>query len=524
MLKAERNDCDGDKKEGTKIANRSRSSRLLPDETIFVRRPALADESLTLRSLGPSLHISPAVMNPSTTPQILAIDDDELTLSFYRGFARKFGYGITEARNAGEALSLANDTMAVALVDLQLPDMGGLQLITEIQQRFPLMQMIIVSSSSSFSDAVAAIRLGVFDFVQKPVVFSSLHASVQRSLDRYQDQFATEPETDLPEQENESGVEVPVERVTLKSSWEQDLARIASMDGTVLLTGETGTGKSRAARFIHEHGSRAHGPLVSVNCASLPAELIECELFGHKKGAFTGAIEDRIGRAELAEGGTLFLDEVGDLPLELQPKLLTFLQDRTAFRVGSNVPYRVNCRVIAATHRDLRKMCQLRQFREDLYFRLDVLSVRIPPLRERLTELPSLIEAILTRLRNRYHRPGIRISQGFVDRLFLHFWPGNIRELENVLERSIGFCVKDLLTADDVRFTSLMSENDADAGEPINRNLAGMTLDDVEKKAIVETLTFVGGNKAKAARVLGISEKSIYNKMKRLGVDQTAGR
>lgn len=462
-------------------------------------------------------------MKSWTAPQILAVDDDELTLSFYRGFACRFEYELIEARSAAEALQMAHENIAVALVDLQMPGMSGLELITELRQMFPKMQMIIISSSNSFSDAVSAIRLGVFDFLQKPVVFSSLHASLQRSLGRYQDQLNSEQASeDVPASD-------PSKAATRKAAvgsggWEADLARVSTMDGTVLLTGETGTGKSRAARSIHERGSRSHGPLVSINCASLPAELIECELFGHKKGSFTGAIEDRPGRAELAEGGTLFLDEVGDLPLELQPKLLTFLQDRTAFRIGSNVPYRVNCRVIAATHRDLRRMCQERQFREDLYFRLDVLNVRIPPLRDRTEELPGLVETILTRLKNRYHRPSIRISQGFMDRLMLHSWPGNIRELENVLERSIGFCVRDLLTAEDVRFTTLSDATDVEQADGVARNLAGMTLDDVEKKAIVETLSFVGGNKAKAARVLGISEKSIYNKMRRLGVDQNSGR
>lgn len=462
-------------------------------------------------------------MKPWTAPQILAVDDDELTLSFYRGFACRFEYELVEARSAAEALQLASDDIAVALVDLQLPGMGGLELIRELQTMYPKMQMIIISSSNSFSDAVSAIRLGVFDFLQKPVVFSSLHASLQRSLGRYQDQLNAEPVNDQVVFAEPS--QAARQKTTIASGgWEADLARVSAMDGTVLLTGETGTGKSRAARFIHENGTRSHGPLVSINCASLPAELIECELFGHKKGSFTGAIEDRPGRAELAEGGTLFLDEVGDLPLELQPKLLTFLQDRTAFRIGSNVPYRVNCRVIAATHRDLRRMCHDRQFREDLYFRLDVLNVRIPPLRDRMDELPELVESILTRLKNRYHRPSIRISPGFLDRLLLHSWPGNIRELENVLERSIGFCVRDLLTAEDVRFTTLSNAVDGDKADGSIKNLAGMTLDDVEKKAIVETLSFVGGNKAKAARVLGISEKSIYNKMRRLGVDQNAGR
>jgi transcriptional regulator with GAF, ATPase, and Fis domain len=263
-----------------------------------------------------------------------------------------------------------------------------------------------------------------------------------------------------------------------------------------------------------------------VNCASLPRDLIECELFGHKKGSFTGAVEDRAGRAELADGGTLFLDEIGDLPLELQPKLLTFLQDRTAFRIGSNIPYKVDCRVIAATHRDLLSLCREKLFREDLFFRLDVLSVKLPPLRERKQEIVSIVESSLRRLASRYGRSDVEASDEFLDSILSHSWPGNIRELENVLERAVAFAEGSVLTREDVRLSNysvaalpIRNEVPAAADNSPDNSLAGMTLDDVEKMAVEQTLRSVGGNKARAARELGISEKSIYNKMKRLGLD-----
>ena len=280
-----------------------------------------------------------------------------------------------------------------------------------------------------------------------------------------------------------------------------------------------------AARFIHENSPRAGKPLVSVNCASLPRDLIECELFGHKKGAFTGAVEDRAGRAELADGGTLFLDEIGDLPLELQPKLLTFLQDRTAYRIGSNIPYKVACRVIAATHRDLLGLCREKLFREDLFFRLDVLRVKLPPLRERKNEIRSVVESSLRRLAARYGRSSIEVSDEFFSGILSHSWPGNIRELENVLERAVAFAEGSFLTRDDIRLSDysaaalpVRSEIPAPADNSSENSLAGMTLDNVEKMALEQTLKAVGGNKAKAARELGISEKSIYNKLKRLGL------
>jgi DNA-binding NtrC family response regulator len=254
--------------------------------------------------------------------------------------------------------------------------------------------------------------------------------------------------------------------------------------------------------------------------------LIECELFGHKKGSFTGAVEDRAGRAELADGGTLFLDEIGDLPLELQPKLLTFLQDRTAFRIGSNIPYKVDCRVIAATHRDLLGLCREKLFREDLFFRLDVLSVKLPPLRERKQEIRSIVESSLRRLASRYGRTSIEASDEFFNGILNHSWPGNIRELENVLERAVAFAEGSVLTREDIRLSDysaaavpVRSDVPASADHSSDNSLAGMTLDDVEKMAVEQTLRSVGGNKARAARELGISEKSIYNKMKRLGLD-----
>lgn len=447
-------------------------------------------------------------------PRLLAVDDDSTALAYYRGFCSRFQMDLTEARNAQEAIRLVSDAMQVALIDLNMPGIGGIELISELRHRFPRLQVIIISSSESFTDAVRAIRLGVFDFLEKPVSFAKLAETIGRSLARYREMT----ESSLPALPSSLTSAALSSESIAEPRWREELKAVSRIDATVLLTGETGTGKSQAARFIHEQSQRHDGPFVSINCSALPSELIESELFGHRRGAFTGALEDRPGRAELADGGTLFLDEIGDLPLELQPKLLTFLQDRTASRLGSNFPYRVNCRVIAATHRDLRQQCREKSFREDLYFRLDVMSVHLPPLRDRQDEIPEIVSLLIAQICQRHRRSLIPIDPAAMSELREYPWPGNIRELENVLERSISFCDDPILTRHHLRFQRGVASSEIPVKPAAAFVLAGRTLAEIERQAILETLLRENGNKARAARSLGISEKSIYNKMRRLHI------
>ena len=302
----------------------------------------------------------------------------------------------------------------------------------------------------------------------------------------------------------------------------QQVDQIAALDSTVFIGGETGTGKSTIARMIHQRSRRSAGPFVTVNCASLPRDLIQSELFGHAKGAFTGAVADRIGHAEVADGGTLFLDEIGDLPIDLQPKLLTFLQDRTVRRLGATESTKVDVRLITATHHDLAELCRQGAFRQDLYFRLLVLNLELPGLRFRTGEFLNIAQNILQAICERQSIAVKTISDRALEILQQHSWPGNIRELENVLERAVAFADSNEIGPSDVLFSNVgldpRSEPTANTDVPSGYQLAGKTLEEIERDAIIATLEMLDGNKAKTARTLGISEKSIYNKMKRLKI------
>ncbi|MDP6443795.1 MAG: sigma-54 dependent transcriptional regulator [Pirellulaceae bacterium] len=290
--------------------------------------------------------------------------------------------------------------------------------------------------------------------------------------------------------------------------------RVSQNELTTLITGESGTGKTTIAKWIHCLGPRAAHPFVTVNCASLPRDLIEAELFGHAQGAFTGAVADRPGRVEAADGGTLLLDEIGDMPIELQPKLLTFLQDQSFQRIGSDRRHRVNVRVIAATNQNLAEHCQAKSFREDLYFRLNVLALRVPPLRERRDLLAELAHQIILGISARAEEPPPRIEEEAMFALMRHPWPGNVRELENVLERACVFRRGNVISAADLAFDVFPPPAD-EQDNSASRSLAGRTMADIERQALVDTLEACRGNKAMASRQLGISERSIYNKLKR---------
>lgn len=443
-------------------------------------------------------------MREITLPEqsyVVIADDDATTRKILEAYFRKLGISCRLAANGLEAIKYFGPDMQLAILDLRMPKMGGLECLSRLKQNCPEVPALMVSSAAEIPDAVVAIREGASDFLVKPVDPQSFEQRVRQLL-------VGSPSSQPP----------PPKKLVL-DDLQYQLDVISGHDATVLLTGETGTGKTVLARQIHDRGARRNGPFVSINCAALPRELLEAELFGHAKGAFTGAISDRSGRIESAGGGTLFLDEIGDMPLELQPKLLTFLQDKHVQRIGSNTLLHADVRIIAATNQDLGALCQDKRFREDLFYRISVLNLYIQPLRERISQIEQISDAILSQIATRRGLPPFVLTDE-ARILIAHCpWPGNIRELENVLERAAAFANSQRISKEDLDFslTSSLSNASSDSNDAGAGNLSwtpGMSLREVERLAILATLEACDDNQAKAARMLKISEKTIYNKLK----------
>jgi DNA-binding NtrC family response regulator len=447
---------------------------------------------------------------------VLIADDDPVTLKLLDHQLRSAGFETRLASDGAKALERLDASVSLAIFDLQMPELDGIECLKRARERFPDLPVLIISQAGEIRSAVEAIKQGAFEFISKPIDPDELLARLR--------QAENAARLSAENRQLRRAVEVPsIEPAMIGKSefsrWLTDRCRkIAGLDSTVLITGESGTGKTTVARMIHHLGPRRSGPFVAVSCAALPRDLIEAELFGHVRGAFTGAISDRPGRAEMADGGTLFLDEIGDLPLELQPKLLTFLQDRVLQRIGETQVRKVDVRVIAATHQDLEEKVQQHSFRQDLYFRLAVLTLEMKPLRDRSEDVLVFAEHILSRIASQRRERPFEISPEAVKLLEGYSWPGNIRELENVLERGTAFCESAKLEPDDL---GLCEAEVVEDSSPIS--LAGQTLDEIERRAIIDTLSLLGGNKKGAAKMLGIDEKSIYNKMRRLGITDPKG-
>jgi len=461
---------------------------------------------------------------------VLVADDDDVTRRVLRHHLETAGYKVIESADGKDAIAKLNDDISVALFDLQMPGASGLECLRFARERHPEMQVLVISGQGEIKDAVAAMKQGASEYVTKPFDPDELLAHVAqavRTARLARDNRGLREAVGSPQLAATYVARSPVSQTLLESVKKINV----SHDASVLITGASGTGKTTLARLIHQAGPRAGKPFVAVSCGNLPRDLIEAELFGHERGAFTGAHAARPGRAEVADQGTLFLDEIGDLPLELQPKLLTFLQDRTLTRLGGNKVHKVDVRVIAATHRDLEGMCRDRLFREDLFFRLNVISLEVPRLAERREDIPELAKQFLAKLSQRRAGP-VRVADDAMAALVAYDWPGNIRELENLLEQASVFCQDANIQLADLKFrggirptvpavsSAPSASGSGDAPRPLVGSLAGLTLDHVERMAIAETLKSCGGNRATAARMLGISERSVYNKIRQLGLEE----
>jgi two-component system NtrC family response regulator len=448
------------------------------------------------------------------TAVILVVEDDPLQRRLIRGNLEAEGYAVTEASGGREAIEAQRRTPAdVAVIDYKLGQETGLDVIAALQAETPGLTAIIATAFANVENAVAAIRAGAYDYLVKPIDFKKLLLAIERARERH------ELRTEVHRLKETIGERLNVKNIVFASSRMEEVARLtaksAASDATVLITGETGTGKELVARTIHASSRRAGGAFVAVNVPSLPETLLEGELFGAEKGAYTGAHERKTGKFEAASGGTLFLDEIGDLPLHLQVKLLRFLQDREFSRLGSTTVLRSDARVVAATNRDLEQAVARGSFRSDLYYRLNVIRIVVPPLRDRREDIPPLVDLFIRRYAERERKPVRGITAEALAALQIRPFPGNVRELENAVERAVVFAEGENIRVEDLP-PSVRDIHEAGSAEE-----AGSLEERVcrlETRAIRGALEAEGGVKARAARVLGITERMLSYKIKNYGL------
>jgi two-component system response regulator HydG len=403
------------------------------------------------------------------------------------------------------------------LMDVRMVRVSGIEALQQIKQYNPAIPIIIMTAYSSVDTAVEAMKLGAYDYLTKPLNFDDLKFTLDRSLEHMA--LAREIKT-LKELVSPDAV---LGSIIGNSHVMRDLIvmvkTVSSTEATILISGESGTGKELIARAIHANSLRKDGPLVTVNCAALTDTLLESELFGHEKGAFTGAEKRRDGRFIQAQQGTIFLDEVGEIPLHMQAKLLRAIQEREIQRVGSDATIKVDVRILAATNRDLLADVKEGKFREDLYYRLNVVNLRVPSLAERKEDIPLLAQHFLERFTQKNRKILKGFTPGAMDLLIRYSWPGNVRELENAVERAVIMCVGDYISERELP-PILPQQVQADNSDELNLTImGGMPLDEIEKSAIKKTLEETGGNKSEAARILNITRTTLNNKIKKYDID-----
>jgi two-component system NtrC family response regulator len=447
-------------------------------------------------------------------PVILVVEDEPLQRRLIRQNLEKEGFAVFEASGGKEALEAVRAyPVDLAVVDYRLEKEKGTDVIREMLKENPLLTTIVVTAFANIENAVEAMRQGAYDYIVKPIDFAAFRLAIDRALER---QNLRREVSSLRSSLEEK---FSPKNLVLASPRMEEVARLigkaAKSDATVLISGETGTGKDLVARSIHYSSFRKNGPYLAVNIPSLPETLIESELFGAEKGAYTGAHERKIGKFEAASGGTLLLDEIGDLPLLLQVKLLRVLQDGEFFRLGSSKPLRADVRVIAATNRDLERLVREERFRPDLYYRLNVVTIVVPPLRERTEDIPPLIDFFIRKFAARERKKINGITREALEELERYPFPGNVRELENIIERAAVLGEGGFLTLDDLPvFLKEKREVDVAAEElPLNERVKRLEVREI-KRALLEA----DGVKSRAARALGISERMLSYKIKVYGL------
>ena len=451
---------------------------------------------------------------------ILVVDDDQAHRSMLTTLIKVWGYAIDEADDGTVAVQKVHSKPYDAvLMDIRMSKMSGLEALREIMQYNPSIPVLIMTAYSSVDTAIEALKLGAYDYLTKPLDFDVLKLTLERMLDHTrlagENRLLRDRLSFQGVQSDMIGASGPMQELAYL------ISTVAPTEATALINGESGTGKELVATSLHKGSPRSERTLVSVNCAALSESLLESELFGHEKGAFTGADKQRDGRFVQADGGTLFLDEIGEIPLPLQAKLLRALQQGEIQRVGSDTPIKVDVRLIAATNRNLQEEVEAGNFREDLFYRLNVIGVHVPALRDRKEDIPLLADHFVQRFAEKNRKALKGITPQAMDILIHYSWPGNVRELENAMERAVILATGEYLTEKELpRNLTAESSSEAAISVSSSSSLAGLSLDELEKKAIVDTLESCSGNKSEAARRLGITRATLHNKLKRYGVGE----
>lgn len=454
---------------------------------------------------------------PVDKPTVLIVDDEpdllelvSLTLSRMNLQARTAA-DVTSARRM-----LKSEKFDLCLTDMRLPDGDGLDLVAWIQQNRAELPVAVITAHGNVESAVRALKLGAFDFVSKPLDLGVLRKLVGSAI-RLGSRGSAERTSVTFRGPRLLGHSEVMEQLR------EMIGRVARSQAPVHIYGESGTGKELVARLIHESGARSEGPFVAVNCGAIPTELMESELFGHKRGSFTGAVGDKKGLVQSAEGGTLFLDEVADLPLHMQVKLLRVVQEKTVRPIGESREEMIDVRILSATHKNLGDLVQQGLFREDLFYRINVIELRVPSLRERASDIPEIAEAVLQRLGRRGNTEPPQLEQGATELLRTYPFPGNVRELENVLERALTLCGDGLITADHIKLRGAARPPATETPQPASTEDSGAALgdklEDMERDAIIKALEKTRYNKTAAAKLLGMSFRALRYRVKKLGIE-----
>jgi DNA-binding NtrC family response regulator len=452
-----------------------------------------------------------------TGERILLVDDDRALGDTLSLGLRRRGYAADCRTSAPEAFAaLEAEPYDAVVTDLAMAGSTGIDLCARVLERWPDIPVLVLTAFGSLESAVQSIRAGAYDFISKPVEIDVLVISIDRAVKHKRLREEIKRLRDEASRSSDRPAELVGESEAMRRVYDL-VGRVADAEVSVLVTGESGTGKEVVARALHVQSRRSRGPFIAINCAAVPEALLESELFGHVRGAFTDAKETRVGLFQQAAGGTLFLDEIGDMPLALQPKLLRVLQERTARPVGGTQEITIDARIVAATNRDLEEAIEERRFREDLYFRINVVQVPLPPLRARGGDVLVLAQHFTTRYAARAGKDIVGISPQAAERMMAYAWPGNVRELQNCIERAVALTRYDHIAVDDLpekvrdyrRSHVLVAADDPSELVP---------MEEVERRYVIRVMEAVQGNKTAAARVLGYDRKRLYRKLEKLGL------